>query len=445
MRRITNKINITTAICLFTVRAVTAQISSPQSDFAKHISYKSYTGEDSMFVFYELPDQSVSGRLTATGPVSGTFTFEWSAYDPLSGTFGPAFQTDNNVLQSTATGLDEGGYSVRTFNGDGTDTSFIAWVFIDDLRATIEKTASGNVPTYKYTCDFLVMSGSVIADTFYYYDPLTNESIKALNNYSFLWTSDNPDLIIPNADRVLDPNTTYRPPTKDTWYFLTASDSFNMSVRDSVFYESIQVKADFSFMFFDKADTKEYVEPPSPTEDDAPLKVKFTNKSENGFSYEWIYSDTIKSEYFANEFSDNFDYEPENTYYIPADYYPALVSRSEEGCIDTFKVEEPITVLPSDLEVPNVFTPNGDDNNQYFKVKFASISQFTIRIYSRTGALVYKADVNDMYSWDGWDGNVKGSDHPASPGAYYYVIEATGYDKVKYRRGIYRGVVYLYR
>ena len=289
------------------------------------------------------------------------------------------------------------------------------------------------------------MSGSVTTDTFYYFDPVTHESILALNGYSFLWTSDNQDLIIPNADRVLDPNTTFRPPTKDTWYYLTATDSFEMSVKDSVFYETIQVKSDFSYMFFDKVDTKEFVDPPSPPEDDAPLMVKFTNKTENGWSFEWIFSDTVKSDFFANELSDNFDYEPEYTYYIPADYYPALVATSEEGCIDTFRVEAPITVLESELEVPNVFTPNGDDINRYFKVKFKSIKQFTIRIYARSGNLVYKADVRDLYSWDGWDGNIKGSDRPASPGPYFYVIEATGYDSVKYRRGIYKGVVYLYR
>ena len=424
---------------------LSAQITAPAANFVKHISYKSYTGNDSLFVFYEQPGQQVNGSLVATGPGAGSYTFEWSEYDSLSASYGSVFQTDNNTTQSTASNLGGGGYKVRIYNGAGTDTSFLAWVLIDDLRTSIEKTPSGNVLPYKYTCDFLVMSGSVRPDTFYIYDPVTQQPIQTANGFTFLWTSDNPDLIIPMADRVLDPNTTYRPPTKDTWYFLTAIDSFGMSVKDSVFYESIQVKSDFSFMFFDKADTKEFVDPPSPPEDDAPLLVKFTNKSENGWSFEWIFADTVKSDFFANEFTDNFDYEPEYTYYEPGDYYAALVATSEEGCIDTFRLEEPITVSPSDLEVPNVFSPNGDDINDYFTVKFKSIKQFTLRIYSRSGNLVYKADIDDLYSWDGWDGTIRDSDRKASPGPYYYIIEATGYDNVKYRRGIYRGVVYLFR
>ena len=72
-----------------------AQISSPGSDFARNISYKSYTGNDSIFVFYELPGQQTTGSLVANGPGNGDFSFEWSAYDSLSNAYGSVFQTDN--------------------------------------------------------------------------------------------------------------------------------------------------------------------------------------------------------------------------------------------------------------------------------------------------------------------------------------------------------------
>jgi gliding motility-associated-like protein len=138
-------------------------------------------------------------------------------------------------------------------------------------------------------------------------------------------------------------------------------------------------------------------------------------------------------------------YEPEFTYLIPNDYYPALVAKSYEGCIDTFRVADRITVLPSLLDVPNVFTPDGDDLNRYFKVEHRSIREFNIIIMNRWGKVVYRADVKDIYEWEGWDGNVLNTNRPASPGPYFYVIEAIGYDNEKYVRGQYRGTVYLFR
>ncbi len=457
MLQFPNKKYHLTFIFLLLTGGIFAQVSSPSAGQSGYIVYKTAAGTDSarVFTWYEFPGDDVSGVLTATAPSAGNFSFEWSAFDTLSLSFGPVFQTDGNSGQSTAAGLETGGYRVRVSDGAGTDTSFIAWVFIDDMDAHIEKTPSGNVLPYKYTCDFLVMSGMVTLDTFYIYDPGSGDKIRMqldtegnvrpVNGFRFLWTSDNPDLVIPNADRVLDPNTSYLPPYKDTWYFLTVTDSFGMTVRDSVFYESIQVKSEFSFEFFDKADKEEFVTPSDPTEDDAPLRVRFTNRSQNGASFEWIFSDTLKSDFFANELTGDMDYQPEYTYLIPHDYYPALVATSQEGCVDTFRVEKPIIVSPSELKVPNVFTPNGDDINDYFKVNFKSIKQFNIYIYSRSGALVYKAGIDDLYSWDGWDGHVKDSNREASPGPYYYVIEARGYDNIKYQRGVYRGVVYLYR
>jgi hypothetical protein len=50
-----------------------------------------------------------------------------------------------------------------------------------------------------------------------------------------------------------------------------------------------------------------------------------------------------------------------------------------------------------------------------------------------------------MYKWDGWNGNVLDTNRPASPGAYFYVIDAIGWDDEHYHKGQYRGVLYLFR
>ena len=423
---------------------LSGQIFSPSADNSRATG-PGYQGNDSIFIFFSTPASLKKGSLTAIPPLSGLWNFEWFRYNPALNGFDPPFMVHSNLAQSTAGNLDDGGYRVRMTNGMGSDTTFTAWVFINELRVEVEKTNQGMVKPGKFTCDFLIINGKVLPDTFIYYDPGSHQILSLSSDYTFLWTSDNPDLIIPNADRILDPNITYQPPYINTRYFLTATDGFGMKASDDVLYESIQVKADFDFMFFDKDDSKTYIEAPEPNEGGAPLDVKFTNRSINGSRFEWIFSDTVRSGFFSNEVSTDLYYEPEFTYEIPDDYFPALISISAQGCTDSFSIEQPITVLPSLLEIPNVFSPDGDDINRYFKVKHRSIREFSIVIMNRWGRVVYRADVRDLYDWEGWDGTVLNTNNPAPPGAYFYVIEAWGYDSKRYYRNQYKGTVYLFR
>ncbi len=81
------------------------------------------------------------------------------------------------------------------------------------------------------------------------------------------------------------------------------------------------------------------------------------------------------------------------------------------------------------IEVPNVFTPNGDDVNDVFRLapnsKLLEHTQF--EIYSRWGQLLYTNTGFDI----SWDGNFNGVPAPAD--AYVYIIKAKceGDDKVK--------------
>ena len=81
-----------------------------------------------------------------------------------------------------------------------------------------------------------------------------------------------------------------------------------------------------------------------------------------------------------------------------------------------------VKVLESSLDVPNVFTPNGDGVNDEFRVAFKSLATYSCQIFNRWGRLVYKSTDPGK----GWDGTINGK--PAAPGAYYYVIQATGTD-----------------
>jgi len=429
-------IGLIMSLCTFSI--AWTQITSSTVDRVDTLSYNNSPEETPLFVFYQTNQVLKSGSLSATLPGSDSYNFEWSKYNPAISGFDPAFSSDANVISSTISGLDEGGYRVRIWDGASVDTSMMVWVMLDQFKAELEKTEDNKVKEFKSTCVFLVMTGFVTPDTLVYYDPVFHDTISRIIDFKFIWTSDNADLWIPNDTIVLDPNITYQPPYKDTWYILTATDDLGMVEVDSVLYESIQTKAEFSVEYLDKV-TEEYdadlTESWSSEQGstDAILTVKFINESENGATFEWVYLDTLggiresETTYDLEEVVE-FTYETADKY-----YYPYMVSGSEELCYDTFRLEEPIFVVPSQLVIPNVFSPNGDGVNDYFVFKHQSLQSCKVTIVDRNGKVAYQREIGDIYGWDGWDGNMHESNRRAPEGQYYYVVEAMGFDGVEYK------------
>jgi gliding motility-associated-like protein len=68
----------------------------------------------------------------------------------------------------------------------------------------------------------------------------------------------------------------------------------------------------------------------------------------------------------------------------------------------------------------NVFTPNGDGENDYFYLKTKYLSDFSIRVFNDKNELVYQSNDPD-FKWFGLDAN--GNNVPA--GNYGYVVFAT--------------------
>jgi gliding motility-associated-like protein len=424
-------------LLLFTCAVARAQITSDAANYRDSVGYPTRVEKDPLFVFYQANGAHKPGSLAATHPVTGNYDFEWSRYNPALPGFDTPFHSDPGTASSSVSGLEEGGYRVRISDGISVDTTMIAWVMLDNLVAETDKNAEGKIRPFNYTCDFLVISGSVATDTFTYYDPLTHDAIPLSIDFRFKWTSDNQDLRIPNDSTILDPNITYLPPVRDTWYILTATDELGMVDVDSVLYESIQTRAKFSIEYYDKVrDTMDASLTGSWSKGmgslDAPLTVRFINESENGASFEWVFLDTLggirqtETTYDVDTYTE-YTYERADEY-----YYPYMVSKSEEECTDTFRLEQAIYVEPSQLEIPNVFTPNGDGTNDFFVFKHQSIKSCRLTIVDRWGKVVYKRDIEDIYQWEGWDGNLHDSDRRAPEGQYYYVVEAMGYDGVEY-------------
>lgn len=110
------------------------------------------------------------------------------------------------------------------------------------------------------------------------------------------------------------------------------------------------------------------------------------------------------------------------------------------GCFET-SVTYLVDVVPDMIDVPNLFTPNGDQTNSYFQIyvpggTLDDISVLTMKVYSRWGTLVYDNATPDT----GWDGKYNGE--PCPMDVYAYVIEVEFIDG---RREAIRGDITLVR
>jgi len=145
-------------------------------------------------------------------------------------------------------------------------------------------------------------------------------------------------------------------------------------------------------------------------------EVKFTNTTDWATDFEWDFGDKTGEKGSAEL---THIYETENI------FKAVLKAISESGCYDLDTVEIEVTYQPSTLEIPNVFTPDGDNKSDIFKVKVEakSMQEFDARVYTRWGKRVYQWTDPENGGWDGKIGNID-----ASPGVYYLVIKAKGKD-----------------
>ncbi|MEM1318818.1 MAG: PKD domain-containing protein [Bacteroidota bacterium] len=142
------------------------------------------------------------------------------------------------------------------------------------------------------------------------------------------------------------------------------------------------------------------------------VKFKVTPADSNGYHYRWI--DPVG---FSCSSCPAPALRPTET-----TEYRLVVSNPKTRCLDTISTTaQMMQSCPEDLiSVPNVFTPNGDGNNEelglYPAPAIEAITRF--QIYNRWGSLVF--ETTDLY--DTWDGTVRG--RPAPQGVYLYVLEA---------------------
>lgn len=139
-----------------------------------------------------------------------------------------------------------------------------------------------------------------------------------------------------------------------------------------------------------------------------PLEVTFTNTSTGGANiFEWIF------------FKETHIYEKDTkfTFRNPDTYTVMLISSDSTVCPDTATVQ--IYVYEKFvLEIPNVFTPNGDGTNDLFTIRTSGIESLYGEIYDRWGLKMFTWELKN----DGWDGRSPAGTM-APEGTYYYIIK----------------------
>lgn len=145
---------------------------------------------------------------------------------------------------------------------------------------------------------------------------------------------------------------------------------------------------------------------------EAALDVDFSNLSSgSGLTYEWDFGDGSTSTV------EN----PSNTFSAAGTYEVELVVTNSQGCTDTASTTIEVD-NDNPIIIPNVFSPNGDGQNDVFAIS-GNIKDMHMIVYNRWGQLIIEL-WGSKAKWDGR--TMAGLEVPE--GTYYYLIDITDFN-----------------
>ncbi len=139
----------------------------------------------------------------------------------------------------------------------------------------------------------------------------------------------------------------------------------------------------------------------------------------SGDDFNWIYQWMLEGAELEGRIYDTIMAKEPATYMV-------RVTDTITGCSDFFDLT--LTTQNCDLEIPNVFTPNGDGINDNFEItNLEFYPGSNIVIYNRSGKKVFES--NDYYgNW--WDGGNQ------PDGTYYYILTYVKQGERKQTQGV---------
>lgn len=409
-------------ISLIAGSTVSAQIFAPDADYSDTATYSILGGPDSVFVFNApgYGEPVVAGLVAVSPDSSHGWNFEWSKYDTINLNY-TVIASDTGFISSLSNITSPAGYRVRMTKG-AQDFVFRAWVLINDFDVQISnKDVNGNVAFGDYGCGWLDLKAALNKQSLMYKEPGKDTTLMLTDYYNINWTAEPDTSPLPigklNA-RVINPSAV------DTRYYINVDDRFGAHRVDDVFYESIESDARITANYIPLSDAEYYPQfvdklyyssSQYDQQHTAPAAFKFLNNSINTAVYHWFFGDGTEIDNQSGET------EVFHKYLIPGEYNVRLITASAApyNCVDSVKTT--LTVSKPELQVPNVFTPNGDGINDIFRVYDVSITDFHIIIYNRYGEKVHEFK-GDIRNWQGWNGKINNSNSNAADGVYYYVI-----------------------
>ncbi len=153
---------------------------------------------------------------------------------------------------------------------------------------------------------------------------------------------------------------------------------------------------------------------PNPAEVLTP--VDFTDLSQGNGISAWYWD-------FGDETGDN----SQNTTNIYSDggtYDVILTVTDANGCTDT-TLKELLIVLPPVL--PTAFTPNGDLENDVFRIRGGPFDEVIFNIYNNWGELIFQSNDANI----GWDGTYQGNNSPLGVYTWTFEVRMIGGEVIK--------------
>lgn len=337
--------------------------------------------------------------------------FSWFRHDVATNSWdNPLSETGNQITVPSS-----GGYRVIVNDTEGN-------VVADERCWVYHSQAISNVsPQIVFDdCFGIELQASVDSVPLIFYDPADGTVGGVRYNITYAWRTSPAGDKQPTGNPVV-----FDAPYEDLSYIVVVTDRFGNTAEGSVDYSAIAVKA--AFEVENLKDTIQH-ERHSEAEGSAPIEIRFSDESLGKVNaWQWSFGDAGQSV----QQNPLFVFSEAGT-----DSVTLRVVNRESMCED---LSDPfiVVVRESELEVPNVFTPNGDGVNDEFRVAYKSLKKFKMVIYSRWGRKVF--DSTDPAR--GWDGKVGGK--IGAPGVYFYNISAEGYNEGEtYSQ---KGVVHLIR
>jgi gliding motility-associated-like protein len=139
-------------------------------------------------------------------------------------------------------------------------------------------------------------------------------------------------------------------------------------------------------------------------------QVIFTDQSQFGVTSTWTFGDGGS---VGEPMGTTVSHQYENV----SEFMVTLTVESAEGCVDMVQ-HGPYIVAAPDLFIPNVFSPNDDNNNDVWIVRYTGDQPFTAQVLDRWGKLLYDSR-NKTEGWAGRD--LQGTDVP--DGVYFYMVK----------------------